>query len=452
MILEEHIFGEIQKYHFPKEEGETGFWETYFELSDSNVLDASTKRQCCADGAFEIGTAYCATLRLVCRLPGASTFAIRGAKIILRAQYGTEENPEPIGTFWVTDAQKTDDIFTLSGQCAMGWADTSSYNSLDEISPQTMAHLIAPDGAAAELQTLMSTYSVQPINGVTSFANAFSHVLAGIPDLITWENYNTAINGSYCNQWIYDENTKTETAYKARFSVWDGNGTSATDCPRDYYRWMSQLAGGFVTTTRHNTLTLRQYGMPEFGTAELHMSDLEQDGCEVADYCLQIYKVSVVPELKGENWVSGYSTWTTPLYSSRVPIRLTVERNPVLDGFCKRWIIDEKSVPSVWTIAHNLWWAFHYHYGEIPIRPFRAVTHKQQRFELGQPINIYYRDTHETQETCRDSVITSITWRFRGGHTLACGGEDSRVMADCVRATKSDKVLRELHGRFDTIR
>ena len=454
MQIEEHISGEVQTYDFEEET-----WVTRYTLDDSNVIDASTRRQCCADGAFEIGTAYAATMQLVCRLPGATRFQIRGAKIVLRSQYGTEESPEPIGTFWVTDAQKIGDIFTLSGQCAVGWTDTSSYNELSADAAESMAHLIAPDGAAAPLQELLG-HRTSSTECVTDFVNMFVRVQTGIPDMIRWEDFDTVVNGDYCNRWIYEQyidpadgQTKwRKTAYPAQFSVWNGNGVSATDCPRDYYRWMSQLAGGFITSKRNGALTLRQYAMPELGTAVITTADIEENGCEVADYTLQIYRVSVTPDLETEYWVSGMSVFTDPLYASRVPIRIAVESNPVLDGFCKRWSIDEGSVPSVWTIAHNLWWAFYYHYGDIPIRPFRAVTHKQARFELGQRISIHYRDIGETQETTYGSVITSVEWRFRGGHVLACAGEDSRVMADCLRSTKADKAVRELRGRIGAIR
>ena len=349
MQIEEHISGEVQTYDFEEET-----WVTRYTLDDSNVIDASTRRQCCADGAFEIGTAYAATMQLVCRLPGATRFQIRGAKIVLRSQYGSENAPEPLGEFWVTDAQKIGDIFTLSGQCAVGWTDTSSYNELSADAAESMAHLIAPDGAAAPLQELLG-HRTSSTECVTDFVNMFVRVQTGIPDMIRWEDFDTVVNGDYCNRWIYEQyidpadgQTKwRKTAYPAQFSVWNGNGVSATDCPRDYYRWMSQLAGGFITSKRNGALTLRQYAMPELGTAVITTADIEENGCEVADYTLQIYRVSVTPDLETEYWVSGMSVFTDPLYASRVPIRIAVESNPVLDGFCKRWIIDELEASMV---------------------------------------------------------------------------------------------------------
>ncbi len=69
MTVEEHIAGEVQLYDFTQMA-----WVTAAVLSDANVPSASIKRQCCADGAFEIGGVYSAALSMVCRLPGLSRF------------------------------------------------------------------------------------------------------------------------------------------------------------------------------------------------------------------------------------------------------------------------------------------------------------------------------------------------------------------------------------------
>lgn len=447
MTVEEHIAGEVQLYDFTQ-----AAWVTAAVLSDANVKSVSTKRQCCADGAFEIGGVYSAVISIVCRLPGMTRHQIRGAKISIRTWYGSDSSAaEPMGTFWVTDARKTDDIFTISGQCGIGWADTSSYNELSDDAAKTLALTIARDGAGGSLQHLMGESRGTAVNGVTGIVNDLVQAQTGIPGMIRWED--TA--EEYANQWIYARNADGswyKTSYPAYFSVYSQTGTASTDCPRDYYRWLAQLAGGFITSGRNGALTLRQFGMPGLGTAELHTADMETDSCEIADYTMQLYRVSVSPEVDG---VTGMSVYTTPDYAHRVPIRYLIESNPVLDGFCKRWIVDEGSVPDVWTIAHNLWWSFYYHYndagGGIQIRPFRVKTHKPCRYELGQNIMLYFKERSEDTETAYQSVITSVQWTLHGGYVLSCGGEDSRVMADCVRATKADKAIRELRSRYQAL-
>ena len=79
---------------------------------------------------------------------------------------------------------------------------------------------------------------------------------------------------------------------------------------------------------------------------------------------------------------------------------------------------------------------------QYAVRPFSCTVHSTKRFQLGQKIKLSYRDFHETTAKSYDSIITAIEWTFRGGTKLSCGGEDSRVMADCTvlpRATKSAK-------------
>lgn len=445
MELHEHIYGVVEQYDFTNQ-----VWTAVAYLDDSSVISAKTRRLCCAQGAFEIGGVYAATLSLVCRLPGMTRYGIRGARITLRRWFDGETltgADAPIeGIFWVVDAKKTADIFTLSGQDAMGWADTSSYNALSDAVADGMEHLIAPDGATGNLQYLAG-YGGGYIYGITRIVNTLCAAQTGIPDMIAWEDYNSAVNGDFCNEWIYVR-PSTKTGYSAQFSVWNESGVASTDSPRDYYRWIAQLAGGFITAKKSGALTLRQFRQPDLGTAVVRYSDMQADQCEIAEYALQLYRVSVTPEVTD---VTGLSIYTNPDYAHRVPIRYMIESNPILDGFCKRWVVDEGSVPDVWTIAHNLWYSFYYYNqdDELAPRPFRVTVHTTDRYELGQRIRFPdWHDLGEIETHDLYSVITGVEWTFRGGTVLSCGGEDSRVMADCVRATKADKAVRELRSRF----
>lgn len=84
-------------------------------------------------------------------------------------------------------------------------------------------------------------------------------------------------------------------------------------------------------------------------------------------------------------------------------------------------------------------------------RPFKVKTHKPGRYEPGQCIRLWYKDTGETQETAYDSIITCVSWQLRGGYTLSCGGEDARVMSDCLRASKADRAIKEARDRCRTL-
>ena len=84
---------------------------------------------------------------------------------------------------------------------------------------------------------------------------------------------------------------------------------------------------------------------------------------------------------------------------------------------------------------------------QYAVRPFSCTVHSTKRFQLGQKIKLSYRYFHETTAKSYDSIITAIEWTFRGGTKLSCGGEDSRVMADCIRSSKGDKVRKEARNR-----
>lgn len=484
-IIEERLRGVIERYDYDSQS-----WAALVYLSSDgdrfegtvcpvNVVSASTKRQCCADGAFEIGGAYAGTLSMVARLPGVTRNMLRAARIRLQSKYDTETAWEPVGTFWVVDARRQGEFFTISGQDGLGWADTSAYNQFSDDIAGKLAFLIGHNGAYWSLNSMASNTVGQYVEGVTSVVNLLAATQTGIAvtssnadSLLPWRNWDETVNGDYCNQYTWrkleDGSEWVKTDNPAYFTVYNDDeesGTSLTDCPRDYYRWIAQLAGGFITVGRDGYATLRQFWMKglnpypsnDSSVAYITTEDIEMDSAEVADYVLSVCKVLTVPEAvyyeDGVKKQSGY--WQVYYdmsqfdYANRVPIRITVESNPILDGFCKRW----KS-PEAGSIAHGLWAAFHPSPTDITkeIRPFRATVHKAERYELGQKIRLHWRELGETTEKAYYSVITSVEWKFRGGHVLACAGEDTRVMADCVRMTKADKAVKELRNRMKTMR
>lgn len=440
MTIGEHVSGTITFY-----DGTAAI-----TLSDANVISASTKRQCCADGAFEMGGVYAATLSMVCRLPGVTSFALRGAKVALYSQYDTESSPEPMGVFWITNARRKGEIFTISGQDGIGWTDTSCYNDSTASIIDGCGGLLT--NTAPTIEAWLGT-TASFVGGTGSAILYLVNILiarsTGIQNMLTWEDYNESANNNepYCGKWVYvhyPDNTWERTTYPQNFPLYRSNGLSTNDCPRDFMRYLAQLTGGFITTKRNGALTLRMFRMPEFGTAVVSESEMEMDS-EIADYRLVLQRVNVRSEID-DAATEEMDIQRTPEYDHVVNIRYLVESNPFLDGFVERWIHGEQTVPNVWTIAHNLYYSFHYYNNDMmQVRPFRAKVHKAYRFELGQKIQLTQGGQTYT------SLLTSIGWTFRGGYTIACGGEDSRVMADCIRATKADKALRELRSRFKAL-
>ena len=119
MTIEESIRCEVYRYDH------TGSrYVLQYTLGESEIISASINRQCCAQGSFEIGGVYASTLSMVAKLSGMSLFQVRGAKIIVWSKYDTENDWCQMGTFWVTDATRSGEIFTLNAQDAVGWLDT----------------------------------------------------------------------------------------------------------------------------------------------------------------------------------------------------------------------------------------------------------------------------------------------------------------------------------------
>lgn len=443
--MSEHIYGVVEQYDFTNH-----VWEAVAYFDDSSVISAKTRRLCCAQGAFEIGGVYAASLSLVCRLPGLTRYGIRGARITLRRWFDGEAltgADAPIeGIFWVVDAKKTADIFTLSGQDAMGWADTSSYNVDGSEFGLTggiygfgefLAAIHA--GAGVTLEAWMQ-WTVQ-------LASILAARQTGITDLLVWQNFNTTVNGSYCNQFIWTDHDVEDTTQPANFWIYTADGVYKDDNPRDFLRWAAQAAGGFITVTKDGYFTLRQFVQPSLTDARVAMSDMELDGCEVADYRLQLYNTAVVFDDVAASPVAGGSV---PIAEGLAPYRIFVEGNPIMNGFhgYQADRAGQYKYSTVWGLAMSM-----YHYGanrHCIARPFKVKVHKAERYELGQRIE--FPDWHDLGEAPGQeslfSVITGVEWTFRGGTVLSCGGEDARVMADCVKATKADKAVRELRSRF----
>jgi len=421
MIINEHISGRI----------ECG--NQTFALNNSNVISASCKQQCCANDSFEIGGVYAATLNLTCRLSGAGLFAVRGAKIILYSRYGSESDPYCIGIFWVTNAARTGDIFTLSATDSIGWLDTSSYN----------------DGEAALLGGVGKYFEAQgygyDIQGwcaqLTTFVNSLVARLTGVSGLLSWVNYDSSVNGYHCNERIYAHD-ESPTVYPATFWLSTETGVGNSDSPRDFYHYLAEIAGGFIyARPSDGALTLGQFAQPEFGTVRLDESEMQFDSCDIAEYILHLIRMTAQSEiLEG---AADQAIWISPVYDSP-NIRFQIQSNPFLDGFTAAWIRGdaEKSIDDLWTICHGLYRVLYRYNGGVIVRPFRCTAHTEKRFSLGQKIIL------STKNQSCESIITSIQWTFRGGHVISCGGSDSRVMSDCIRASKSDKACNESRYRY----
>lgn len=453
MIIKEHIKCRIYSYdHSAKQ-----YKEEYDNaLDESSIISASIKRQCCPDGAFEIGGVYAATLSMQVKLPGMSLFQVRGAKIVVWSKYSTENAWCSMGTFWVTDATRCGEIFSVNAQDAVGWLDTSSYNSASDTAVSAVGKVLTDEyGNIGIGIDQWDDEDGTEYNGwlhyLTKCTNTFILSQTGIEDMITWKPYDKAKRdayGRYCNDRIYAKinDVWVRTIYPAKFYLRADNSSSDSDCPRDFYKYLSELAFGFVfARPEDGKLELGQFGHPEFSTVEIGMNEIEYDSCDVADYTIDALRMDARVELEDESSAWAYTRHTSPDYSSSIWSRFEIESNPFLDGFAKDFVFQRGY--NLETVTHAMWKARYPDTDGYNIRPFSCTVHSAKRFHLGQKIKITYRDLHESTARTYSSIITTIQWTFRGGVQLSCGGADSRVMADCLKASKGDKVRKEARNR-----
>ena len=484
MTLQESI--QIRVY---RRDSTRGVYMLDSTIGDSAVISASIKRQCSADSSVEIGGAYAATLNLQARITGTDAFNIRGAKLEVLSKYSTETEYKSRGTFWVTDATRVGSIYTISAQDALGWTDTSSYNDTSSAGIKGVGAALrseygTSDASGACIDTWAEWDSIGINTGwlerLTSLTNIFVESQTGIKGMISWHwqppGYDTLTAAEkqnprkiweacnwYANSNILDTSKKpvTETRYNALMYLIDdtmdednSTGSADSDTPRDYYKHLAALAFGFIySRPEDGALALGQYGLPQYGTAYIGMADIEAGTCNIAEYTVELLRTMARVELEGNGDTWSSVTHNSPDYATASFQRYTIENNPFLDGFAKDFVLQHGY--SLSTIAYSMWRARYQPADKVSrqynIRPFSCVVHTAQRYHLGQKIQITYKREDEDKARTYSSVITSIEWTFRGGTSLACGGEDSRVLADCTKATKADRARKEALNRCRAI-
>lgn len=423
---------------------------TAVNLNDSSIISAKTKKQCCPDGRFEIGGVYAATLSLTCKIPGTNSFNLRGAEIILNSRYGSEQSFSPRGTFWITDARRiASDIYSITALDAVGWLDASSMNYSDENDRifDNIAKMLESTGEGHELHTWCGI--------LTNITNSILQRITGTENMLEWIHYDSTVNGDYRNQWIFAfiNERWTKTDRNAVFFLSTETGSGNSDCPRDLFRYLAQLAGGFICARPDGKLTLRQFAQYDLGTVDILPENTEADSLEIADFAMHILSVTAQSEImNAQGNPADFMMWTEfSSYAALAPFRIQLSSNPFLDGFTAAWIRGDAAanIPDLGTIAINLWMTSRNPGSNIDliIRPFRCKVHMQTRFEPGQHVRILDPRGDNFLET----VLTSVTWTFRGGYELSCAGEDSRTMSDALRMSKADKALKEVRNRCSVL-
>ena len=260
---------------------------------------------------------------------------------------------------------------------------------------------------------------------------------------------------------VFDYNNR-DRLHNAVFPLYTSDGEDSglqgyarTDSPRDYLRFLAELACGFIHAREDGKITLGQFAQPQFGigngTPLIGMDDIESDSCEIADYIIKQMRTQMVLDTQYNHLYPDM--WETDTsYDQFSYIRYLVENNPYANGFYNSWDLNGNPHYDAGFMNRALKKHLYEYAGGYTIRPFRATVHKETRYHLGQRIRINYKAYGEETASNYDSIVTSITWTFRGGWKLACGGDDGRTMLDCLRVTKGDRVARDLRNSINELK
>ncbi|MCR4644527.1 MAG: hypothetical protein K5695_03840 [Oscillospiraceae bacterium] len=468
----------VERYDYDQSE-----WVEAAVLEDAQIISAGIRKQCCPDGAITIGGVFAAMLNITCRMPGMTYFQVRSARLKMKHKYAGEQNFEQLGVFYVTDCKRlAGDLFQISAQDAVGWTDTSALNLVPDPHDYSDKSL---DNTKYGVGVFVEFYQHYPLDGgspgnhyrmvhqwlelMTSIVNRFIQARSGIPDVLTWVNYDSQRNAGYdyANSHVYiqpdpDQDPYPDPDWPLNFPLYvkdndiqNLQSSARTDSARDYYRYLAELTGGYVYAREEDgALTLGQFGQPEFGwndgttdtTQQISPQDVEDGSYEIADYTINLLRTTVTATTH-QGWAENKCYNRNPMYNQYAYIMYTLTGdNPFINGLhavaYERW-----HDVDLGTVANGLWFPLSKYGGGYTIRPFHATVHKPVRFHLGQRIKFVGFDTDDLL-----SIVTSIQWNFRGGWKIACGGEDGRSMLDCIRATKGDRVARDLRNTITALR
>ena len=407
---------------------------TEIELSEHDIISASIKRQCCSDGKFEIGGVYAASLSMKCRVSGTNSFRIRGAKLVVSTKFeGIEQDFQPMGTFWITDAPKTGEIYSITAVDNVGWLDTNSYT---DSQANALENFIEYFRNRYPTDATMYTW----FRWLTQEMNSIISRMTGLTSILSWKDYDTTLNGRFCNQYYTDSEHPDGVELKYYIEIAGHSGNP--DIPREIYKRLAEITGGFIYAHENGQLTLGQFGQAEFGIANISDAEIELDSFESSDFRVVIAQVGAGSKLTrtdehGIIWSisDAVGTGSSP-QPEDIYYYFTIDNNIFMDGFADLYIIGtgqpaELHFDTLKPIASGIFNYLYWFPDSAKIYPFRCKVHKPERFHLGQKIQIHNFE----------SVITSIQWTFRGGTILSCGGEDSRTLSGCTRYSKADKSL-----------
>lgn len=432
MVIYEHIKGHISiPTYITGELGGKfdGMAEKDFTENDIIKDSCSITSRCCDDSTFTFGSVRPAELSIKLKLDNEidgkkiNKFNVYGAKITLWSCYtDTNERPENDsdkwilrGEFWVTSVSRIKNIYTIRASDALVWFSNDSYSTV------------------AENENTPPEERYVPIYKLASEGGY--HFLGMLANVI--KDVNARLNALGIDEVAYDEGGRWDTLHGSldSFAV-IANDSNASNTPSDYLKDLGEITAGFarMETDPENSNTRRLYLLsygysPKEGTCSKVFKDfwdsittitydtIASDGIEYSDW--GVYFQAINFKACDEN---NYAVSAEVLkHQGNVAINLT--GNFLIDGRLSYFGRSPYDIISDY-LGHL--WSLGIHPFNIKCYPVFKTLNEYPK--LGQKINIEIEPNE-----WRQSIITKMIWKFRGGWEFGCSGQDTRVLSQAAK-------------------
>lgn len=433
MVIYEHIKGHISipTYITGELGGKfAGMAEKDFTENDIIKDSCSITSRCCDDSTFTFGSVRPAELSIKLKLDNEidgkkiNKFNVYGAKITLWSCYtDTNERPENDsdkwilrGEFWVTSVSRTKNIYTLRASDALVWFNDNSYPEIkrDENNKEPIK-----DGYV--------TLYAKLTGAGYSFSQIFDIVL---------EDVNTRLEGLDIDKVLHDSNRKDTLHGNLSPIAIIVNESNMNSTPNDYLKELGEITAGFarMETDSENPNTRRLYVLsygysPKEGTCSKVFKDfwdsittitydtIASDGIEYSDWGVYFHSICF-KACDGNNY--AVTSGALPYQGNEI---IDLTGNTLIDGRLSHWGASPYDVTLDYLgYVHSL------HIRPFTLKCYPTFKTLNEYPKLGQKINIEVEPNE-----WRDSIITKMIWKFRGGWEFGCSGQDTRVLSQAAK-------------------
>ncbi len=412
-------------------------WETVrYEFDENDILQGSCSitSRCCDDQTFSVGGARPAELSIKLRIKAqeANTFSLYGSKIILWSKCSNiPDDPKASwllrGEFWVTSVSRRKDIYTIKASDAIVWLDNGAYETA--VGEQTKADFNKMYEMAGSVFAAASFICNETIG---KFVN----------DIMALTDSGKIFFGTRDD--ILNEAPESNGYVLLPQGITGGYGCKT---PRDLMSFLAQIAGGCIqmipstqyrsddiggdvapvmyitplgyTPTREITEYDRFFKSLWDAPIKIPYETIKEDGCEIADYDLHV-QCTYIKTHDGTGW-----SCSSDLAPHAGNVVFDLSDNLFVTG---RYYHNMKAC-SPFQVINPLYG----HFAGITKRPFKLeccplFKELSELPKLGQKIVI-----EEKPGVLKESVITKMVWKFRGGWEFGCAGSDSRVLSQAAK-------------------